>query len=98
MSIAEDLVGLICSSFASDHLFNLSICKVQSVSRSEIVDFVDTKQVSSANRFVLQDKAFGRSLTYMRKRRGPSSDGIQNFKNRFSFVSYFLTTGSFIKV
>ena len=26
------------------------------------------------------------------------SDGIQNFKNRFSFVSYFLTTGSFIKV
>ena len=23
-----------------------------------------------------------------------SSDGIQNFKNRFSFVSYLLTTGS----
>ena len=30
--------------------------------------------------------------------RDASSDGIQNFKNRFSFVSYFLTTGSFIKV
>ena len=26
------------------------------------------------------------------------SDMIRNFKNRFSFVSYFLTTGSFIKV
>ena len=71
MSIVEDLVGLICSSCASHHLLNLSICKLQSVSRSEIVELVDTKQVSSANRFVLQDKAFGRSLTCMRKRRGP---------------------------
>ena len=26
------------------------------------------------------------------------SDGIQNFKNRFSFVSYLLTTGSLRKV
>ena len=71
MSIVEDLVGLICCSFASHHLFNLSICKLQLVSRSEIVELADTKQVSSANRLVLQDKAFGRSLTYMRKRRGP---------------------------
>ena len=27
-----------------------------------------------------------------------NSDGIQNFKNRFSFVSYLPTTGSLIKV
>ena len=71
MSIVEDLVGLICSSFASHHLFSLSICKLQSVSRSEIVELVDTEQVSSANRLVSQDEAFGRSSTYMRKRRGP---------------------------
>ena len=27
-----------------------------------------------------------------------SSDWIQNFKNRFSFVLYFLATGSLVKV
>ena len=70
MSIVEDLVELICSLIASRHLFSLSICKLQSVSRSGIVELVNTKQVSTANRLVLQDKAFGRSLTFMRKRRG----------------------------